>query len=51
MTTDKQKETAKENIKKAEVTPRERAAAQPEGKKRAKPGTKGEGDYFRIAVR
>lgn len=51
MTTDKQKETAKENIKKAEMRPRERAAAQPEGKKRAKPGTKGEGDYFRIAVR
>jgi hypothetical protein len=56
MTTDKQKETAKENIKKAqqgwqEMTPRERAIAQPEGKKRAKPGTKGEGDYFRITVR
>lgn len=24
---------------------------QPEGRKRAKPGTKGEGDYFRIVVR
>jgi hypothetical protein len=24
---------------------------EPEGKKRAKPGTKGEGDYFRIVVR
>lgn len=56
MITDKQKEAAKENIKKAqqrwqEMTPRERALAQPEGKKRAKPGTKGEGDYFRIVVR
>ena len=52
MTTDKQKETAKENTRKAEMTPRERAAAaQPEEKKRAKPGTKGEGEYFRIAVR
>lgn len=56
MTTDKQKEAAKENIKKAqrrwqEMTPRERALAQPEGRKRAKPGTKGEGDYFRIVVR
>jgi hypothetical protein len=51
MTTDKQKEATKENTKKAEMAPRERAAAQPEGKKRAKPGTKGEGDYFRIAVR
>jgi hypothetical protein len=33
------------------MTPRERALAQPEGRKRAKPGTKGEGDYFRIVVR
>jgi hypothetical protein len=51
MTTDKQKEAAKENIKKAKMTPWEGATAQPEGKKQAKPGTKGEGDYFRIAVR
>jgi len=51
MTTDKHKETAKENIKKAEMTPRKRTAAQPEGRKRAKPGTKGEGAYFRIGVR
>src|SRR5450830_172635 len=56
MTKDKQKEAAKENIKKAqrrwqEMTPQERALAQPEGRKRAKPGTKGEGDYFRIVVR
>ena len=55
MTTDKQK-AAKENIKKAqrrwqEMTPREHALAQPEGRRRAKPGTKGEGDYFRIVVR
>ena len=33
------------------MTPREHALAQPEGRKRAKPGTKGEGDYFRIVVR
>ena len=56
MTSNKQKEAAKENIKKAqqrwqEMTPREHALAQPEGRKRAKPGTKGEGDYFRIVVR
>ena len=56
MTSNKQKEAAKENIKKAqqrwqEMTPREHALAQPEGRKRAKPGTKGEGDYFRIDVR
>ena len=53
MATDKQKAAAKENIKKAqkrwqEMTPEEHALAQPEARKRAKPGTKGEGDYFRI---
>ncbi len=41
MTTDKQEETMQENIQKAH----------PQGKKRAKPGTKGAGDYFRITVR
>jgi len=56
MTTTKQIESAKENIKKAqrrwqEMTPREHALAQPEGRRRAKPGTKGAGDYFRIVVR
>jgi hypothetical protein len=56
MTMDKQKAAARKNIKKAEqkwkeMTPRERALAQPEGRKRAKPGTKGEGDYFRIVLR
>jgi len=35
----------------AEMTPQKGALARPEGKKRAKPGTKGEGDYFRIVVR
>ena len=56
MTTDKQKEAGKKNIKKAqrrrwETTSRKRALAQPGGIKRAKPGTKWEGDYFRIVVR
>ncbi len=56
MNADKQKKAAQENIKKAqqrwqEMTPRQRALAQPEGRKRAKPGTKGEGDYFRIVLR
>jgi hypothetical protein len=56
MTSNKQKEAAKENIKKMqqrlqEMTPREHALAQPKGRKRAKPGTKGEGNYFRIVVR
>ncbi len=56
MATQKQLEAAKENIKKAqkkwqEMSHKEHALAQPEGRKRAKPGTKGEGDYFRIVVR
>jgi hypothetical protein len=56
MATNKQKEAARENIKKAqqrwqEMTPRQHALAQPEGRGRAKPGTKGEGEYYRIVVR
>jgi hypothetical protein len=56
MASDKQKSAAKANIQKAlqkwkEMTPRERALAQPEGRKRAKPGTTGEGEYFHIIVR
>jgi len=56
MISNKQKEAAKENIKKAqrrwlEMTPRQRALAQPEGRRRAKSETKREGDYFRIVVR
>jgi hypothetical protein len=47
MPSNKQIEAAKENIKKAqrrgqEMTPWEHAISQPEGRKRAKPGTKGE---------
>ena len=56
MTSDKQKEAAKANIKKAQdkwksMTPRQRALVQPEGRKRAKPGTTGEGEYFHIILR
>ncbi|MGD0173408.1 MAG: hypothetical protein ABSC61_03080 [Anaerolineales bacterium] len=56
MTTYKQKEAAKKNINKAqrkrrETAPRKRALVRPGGRWRAKPGTKGEGDYFRIVVR
>jgi len=56
MATNKQIAAARKNIKKAQqrwkvMTPRERSLAQPEGRKRAKPGTKGEGDYFRVVVR
>ena len=56
MATQIQRETARKNIKKAQakwqaMSPREHARAQPEGRARAKPGTKGEGDYYRIVVR
>lgn len=56
MTSTRQKETAKVNVKKAqlswqEMSPRERALAQPQGRQRAKPGTTGEGNYYRIVVR
>lgn len=56
MVTEKQKEAAKVNIKKAQakwraMSPTEHARAQPEGRARAKPGTKGEGKYYRIVVR
>lgn len=56
MTSTKQKSAAKENIKKAQDTwqnmsSRQRSLAQPEGRQRAKPGSKGTGNYFRITVR
>ncbi|MRR29614.1 hypothetical protein EG834_04665 [bacterium] len=56
MVTTKQKEAARENIKKAqakwkEMTPRQHSIAQPEGRNRARPGATGEGDYYRIEVR
>ena len=56
MATKEQKEAARKNIKKAQakwraMSPREHAPAKPEGRARAKPGTKGEGKYYRIVVR
>jgi hypothetical protein len=56
MATKKQREAAKENIKKAQekwmsMSTRQKAMAQPEGKDRAEPGSLGEGDYYRIIVR
>jgi hypothetical protein len=56
MATTKQKKAAKKNIKKAQaqwraMSPRQHALAQPEGRARAKPGTKGTGEYYRIVVR
>ena len=56
MTTKKQVAAAKKNIKKAQaawkaMTPRQRAIAQPEGRKRKKPGTTGKGKFFHIEIR
>jgi len=56
MATDKQRQAAQANIKKAQsawksMSSRQHSLAQPKGRKRVKPGTKGEGDYFRIVVR
>ncbi|HEX4774893.1 MAG TPA: hypothetical protein VH234_05230 [Candidatus Saccharimonadales bacterium] len=56
MATTKQQSAARQNIKKAQakwksMSSRQHSLAQPEGRKRAKPGTKGTGDYFRIVVR
>lgn len=56
MATQKQREAAKENIKKAQKTwqnmsSRQRALAQPEGKEREQPGRGGEGDYYHVGVR
>jgi len=56
MAMEKQKEAAKNNIKKAQVawkamSSTEHARSQPEGRARKKPGTTGEGKYYRIVVR
>jgi hypothetical protein len=56
MATDRQKNAAKKNIRKAQekwksMTHRARAMAMPQGKNRARPGTTGKGEYYRIEVR
>lgn len=56
MATAKQTHAAKQNIKKAQavwqgMSSRAHAKAQPEGRKRAKPGATGEGNFYHIAVR
>ena len=56
MVSEKQRIVAKKNIKKAQVkwksmTSRQHSLAQPEGRKRAKPGTAGKGNFYRITVR
>src|SRR5438067_4681743 len=56
MATAKQIAAAKKNIKKAqkawkEMSHTEHARAQPQGRSRKKPGTTGEGEFYRIEVR
>jgi hypothetical protein len=56
MVTEKQRQAAKRNIKKAQakwktMSSREHASAQPEGRARKKPGTTGEGNYYHVEVR
>jgi len=56
MATQKQRDAARRNIKKAQaawqgMTLTQHARAQPQGRGRKKPGTTGEGEYYRIEVR
>lgn len=56
MATSKQRTAAKRNIRKAQaawqaMSRRQHALAQPEGRKRAKPGTQGGGEYYHVVVR
>ncbi|HLO16931.1 MAG TPA: hypothetical protein VK206_19000 [Anaerolineales bacterium] len=58
MATEKQRQAAKQNIKKAQakwetlrVSSREHSRSQPEGRGRQKPGSTGEGKYYHVEVR
>jgi len=56
MATERQREAARQNIRKAQaawksMSSRQHSQSQPEGRKRRKPGTGGEGEYYRITVR
>lgn len=56
MATSKQSKAARANIKKAQkawkgMSHRQRALAQPQGRGRAKPGSTGKGNFFRIEIR
>jgi hypothetical protein len=56
MATEKQREAARRNIRKAQaawqsMSHTEHARAQPEGRERQEPGTGGAGDYYHVAVR
>lgn len=56
MATEKQRQAAKKNIKKAQsrwksMSSKQRSTSQPEGRGRKKPGTTGEGNYYHVEVR
>jgi hypothetical protein len=56
MATEKQREAARRNVRKAQaawqgMSHTEHARAQPQGRGRKKPGTTGEGEFYRIQVR
>jgi hypothetical protein len=56
MATEKQREAARRNIRKAQaawqsMSGRQHSLAQPEGRARQKPGTVGEGNYYHVIVR
>lgn len=56
MVTEKQRQAAKKNIKKAQakwksMSSRAHSSAPPEGRGRKKPGTTGEGNYYHVEVR
>jgi hypothetical protein len=56
MATERQRAAARRNIRKAQavwqgMTGRQHALAQPEGRRRARPGSKGGGAYYHIVVR
>ena len=56
MATERQRQAARRNIKKAQaawkkMSHTEHARSQPEGRGREKPGTGGEGEFYRIVVR
>ena len=56
MATQKQREAARRNVKKAQaawqaMSPGQHARAQPQGRGRQKPGTTGEGEFYRVVVR
>jgi hypothetical protein len=56
MATSKQRTAAKRNVRKAQaawqsMSRRQHARAQPEGRKRKKPGTQGGGEYYHVVVR